>query len=141
MGKPTICLGENKGADQLRSNCEADQRLCFRYSDSTIPLLLKSEISSFLLASVLVQLGLCRTCSETTLLVFPRGGSLIIQRCVVIRLLVGTMKLVRRLVLTKNTPMILKAKLGIKLKFIMSPFISRLLLGQKSVASYWKMGR
>ena len=55
--------------------------------------------------------------------------------------LVGTMKLVRRLVLTKNTPMILKAKLVIKLKVIMSPFISRLLLGQKSVASYWKMGR
>ena len=54
---------------------------------------------------------------------------------------VGTMKLVRRLVLTKNTPMILKAKLDIKLKVIMSPFISRLLLGQKSVASYWKMGR
>ena len=47
MGKPTICLGENKGADQLRSNCEADQRLCFRYSDSTVPLLLKSEISRF----------------------------------------------------------------------------------------------
>ena len=55
--------------------------------------------------------------------------------------IVGTMKLVRRLVLTKNTPMILKAKLDIKLKVIMSPFISRLLLGQKSVASYWKMGR
>ena len=47
MGKPTICLGENKGADQLRSNCEADQRLYFRYSDSTVPLLLKSEISRF----------------------------------------------------------------------------------------------
>ena len=47
MGKPTICIGENKGADQLRSNCEADQRLSFRYSDSTIFLLLKSEISSF----------------------------------------------------------------------------------------------
>ena len=46
MGKPTICIGENKGADQLRGNREADQRLCFRYSDSTIPLLLKSEISS-----------------------------------------------------------------------------------------------
>ena len=75
MGKPTICIGENKGADQLRSNCEADQRLCFRYTDSTIPLLLKSEISSFQLFSVLVQAGLCRTCSETTLLVFPRGGS------------------------------------------------------------------
>ena len=47
MGKKTICIGENKGADQLRSNCEADQRLCFRYLDSTVPLLLKSEISSF----------------------------------------------------------------------------------------------
>ena len=41
--KPTICIYENKDADQLRG----DQRLCFRYSDSTIPLLLKSEISSF----------------------------------------------------------------------------------------------
>ena len=43
MGKPTICIYENKGADQLRGNREADQRLCFRYSDSTIPLLLISE--------------------------------------------------------------------------------------------------
>ena len=75
MGKPTICIGENKDADQLRSNREADQRLCFRYSDCTIPLLLKSEFSSFWLFSVLVQADLCRTCSETTLLVFPRGGS------------------------------------------------------------------
>ena len=38
--KPTICIGENKDADQHRSNREADQRLCFRYSDSTIPVLL-----------------------------------------------------------------------------------------------------
>ena len=45
MGKPTICIGKNKGADQRRSNCEADQRLCFRCMDSTI-LLLKSEIMS-----------------------------------------------------------------------------------------------
>ena len=75
MGKPTICMGENKDADQLRGNRGADQRLCFRYSYSTIPLLLKSEISSFQLFSVLVQAGLCRTCSETTLLVFPRDGS------------------------------------------------------------------
>ena len=43
VGKPTICIGENKDADQLRGNREADQRLCFRYSDSTIPLLLKSK--------------------------------------------------------------------------------------------------
>ena len=67
VGKPTICIGENKDADQLcghreadqrlcfrykdadqlRGNREADQRLCFRYSNSTIPLLHKSEISSF----------------------------------------------------------------------------------------------
>ena len=75
MGKQTICIGENKDADQLRGNREADQRLCFRYSDSTIPPLLNSKISSFQLFSMLVQAGLCRACSETTLLVFPRGGS------------------------------------------------------------------
>ena len=75
MGKPTICIGENKGADQLRGNREADQRLCFRYSDSTIPPLLNSKISSFWLSSVAVQAGLCQTCSETTMLVFPPDGS------------------------------------------------------------------
>ena len=47
MGKPTICICENKGADQLRCNREADQHLCFRYSDSTFPPLLNSKISSF----------------------------------------------------------------------------------------------
>ena len=47
VGKPTICIGENKDADQLRGNREADQHLCFRYTDSTLPPLLKSEISSF----------------------------------------------------------------------------------------------
>ena len=73
MGKPTIC--ENKGADQLRGNREADQRLCFRYSDSTIPPLLNSKISSFQPASVAEQAGLCRTWSKTTLLVFSRDGS------------------------------------------------------------------
>ena len=44
MRKPTFCICENKDADQLRSNREADQRLCFRYTDSAIPLLTKSEI-------------------------------------------------------------------------------------------------
>ena len=43
MGKPTICICENKDADQLRGNREADQRLCFRYMDSTIPLLPKIQ--------------------------------------------------------------------------------------------------
>ena len=44
--KPAFCICENKDADQLRGNREADQRLCFRYTDSTIPLLSKSKISS-----------------------------------------------------------------------------------------------
>ena len=39
MRKPAFCICENKDADQLRGNREADQRLCFRYIDSTIPLL------------------------------------------------------------------------------------------------------
>ena len=44
--KPAFCICENKDADQLRGDREADQRLCFRYTDSTTPLLPKSEISS-----------------------------------------------------------------------------------------------
>ena len=44
--KPDFCICENKDADQLRGNREADQRLCFRYTESTIPLLPKFEISS-----------------------------------------------------------------------------------------------
>ena len=52
MRKPAFCNCENKDADQLRGNREADQRLCFRYTDSTIPLLPKSKISSFYLYSV-----------------------------------------------------------------------------------------
>ena len=75
MGKPTICIGENRGADQLRSNCEADQHLCFRYTDSTIPLLSKSKISSFKSSSVTVQLGLCRAWSET-----KSTGSYVVSR-------------------------------------------------------------
>ena len=34
--KPTICICENKDADQFRGNREADQRLCFRYMDSDL---------------------------------------------------------------------------------------------------------
>ena len=45
--KPAFCICENKDADQLRGNREADQRLCFGYIDSTIPLLSKYEISCF----------------------------------------------------------------------------------------------
>ena len=65
MRKPVFCICENKDADQLRGNREADQRLCFRYTDSTIPLLSKSEISSLQPSSVGLQPGLCLTWSET----------------------------------------------------------------------------
>ena len=44
--KPAFCIYENKDADQLRGNREADQRFCFRCRDSAIPLLSKSAISS-----------------------------------------------------------------------------------------------
>ena len=72
--KPTICICKNKGTDQLRGNPEADQRLCFRYTDSTIPFLLKFKISSFWLCSlVCVGPGL-----KPKLLVFSRAGSIFI---------------------------------------------------------------
>ena len=70
MRKPTFCICKNKDADQLRGSREADQRLCFCYLDSTIPLLSKSEISSLKPSSVAVQPGLCRTRSGTRTFVF-----------------------------------------------------------------------
>ena len=45
--KPGFCIYGNKDTDQLHGNREADQRLRFRYTNSKIPLLPKSEISSF----------------------------------------------------------------------------------------------
>ena len=63
MRKPDFCLCENKDADHLHSNCEADQswdQSLLLYGYSTIPVLLKSETSSFLLSSVTVQPGLCQ---------------------------------------------------------------------------------
>ena len=71
MRKPDFCICENKDADQLRGIREADQRLCFRYTDSTIPLLPKSEISSLWPSSLAVQPGLWWTWSET-----PKTGFL-----------------------------------------------------------------
>ena len=71
MRKPDFCIYENKDADQLRGNREADQRICFRYTDSTIPLLPKSEISSPSPSSVTVQPVLCGTWLE-----IPKTGFL-----------------------------------------------------------------
>ena len=56
-----IC--KNKGADQLRGNCAADQRLCFRYIENTNPLLPESENFKSLAIFFAVQLGLCPTWS------------------------------------------------------------------------------
>ena len=64
-----IC--ENKDADQFRGNREADQHLCFRYIDSTIPLLHIYEISSLYPSFVVIQPSLCRSWSET-----PKTGFL-----------------------------------------------------------------
>ena len=71
MRKPDFCICENKDADQLRGDREADQRLCFRYTDSTIPLLSESGVSSLWSYSVIVQSGLCQAWSET-----PKTGFL-----------------------------------------------------------------
>ena len=71
LRNPAFCICENKDADQLRGNREADQRLCFRYTDTAIPLLPESEISSLLTSSAVAQFGLCRTWSET-----PKTGFL-----------------------------------------------------------------
>ena len=69
--KPDFCICENKDADQLRGNHEADQRLCFRFMDTTIPLLSKFEISSLYPSSGSLHPGLCQTWSET-----PKTGFL-----------------------------------------------------------------
>ena len=55
MRKPTFCICEKKTQISFAVNREADQRLCFRYIDSTIPLLSKSKISSLKPSSVAVQ--------------------------------------------------------------------------------------
>ena len=70
MRKQIICICNNKDADQLCSNCTADQRLRFRHTGSTIPPLLISKFSSFWLYSVTVQPGLCQTWSETQIVDF-----------------------------------------------------------------------
>ena len=67
MRKPAFRICENKGADQNR----AADGLCFRYMDSTIPLLPKSTILSLQTFSVVVQPGLFWTWSET-----PKTGFL-----------------------------------------------------------------
>ena len=51
MRKPAFCTSENKAADELHRNLAADQRLCFHCIDCTIPLLPKSQSSSYLVVN------------------------------------------------------------------------------------------
>ena len=60
MRKPAFCICENKDANQLHGNGEADQHLCFQYIDSAIPLLSINEISSLQPSCVVFQpAGMC----------------------------------------------------------------------------------
>ena len=55
MRKSAFCICKNKGADQVRSNCAADQHLCFRYIDSTIPLLPRNDITTLAFLGTVVK--------------------------------------------------------------------------------------
>ena len=78
--KPDFCLCENKGADQLRGNCEADPQISFAVIAKLISaFVFATRIVQFLYflnpkfpaSSHLVQLGLFQTWSET-----PKTGFL-----------------------------------------------------------------
>ena len=76
MRKPAFCFCKNKDADQLCSNCTADQHLYFRYTDSTIPLLHIFKISSILLSCVILYRLVCVGSGQNPkLLVFSSSGS------------------------------------------------------------------
>ena len=89
MRKQDFCICENQDANQLRGNREADQRLCICYSDSTIPLLPKSEVSSLSPSSVAVQPGLCRTWSETPKTGFLTTRLILFVNCLLYLILLG----------------------------------------------------
>ena len=62
MRKPAFCICKNNpDMLQLCGNDAADQRLCFPYISSTIPILSPSVISSLYLSSVVEQTGLFQT--------------------------------------------------------------------------------
>ena len=55
--KQTICICENKDADQLCSNCTADQCHCFCYIDGTNPKFQSSSLLLWLYRPICVGLG------------------------------------------------------------------------------------
>ena len=77
IGKPTICIGEKKGADQLRSNCEADQRLLTFFCDCTgwfVSDLVGTQIVGFLMYRLIWHAPRIWTCFRV-----DSGTNLIIQ--------------------------------------------------------------
>ena len=70
-----MCICENKGADQLRGHCEADQRLCFHYRDSTIPILLNPKFQASSLLLKLFRPFFVGPGRKSKLLVFSCTGS------------------------------------------------------------------
>ena len=60
-----FAYAKNKRSDQMRGNCTADQRLCFRQIYFTIPLLQTYKISSLQQYSLAVKPVLCWTWLET----------------------------------------------------------------------------
>ena len=118
MRKPTICLCENKDADQLRGNREADQRLCFRYTDSTFPFFLnpKFQASSNLLclySPVCVGPG-----QKPKLLVFSRTGSNAFSIVFLVHMIYGYFCLVFRLKMLWTSSLRRKTKVSRVLLFM-----------------------
>ena len=71
MRKPAFAYAKTKTQISFAVTAKLISAFVFRYIDSTIPLLSKSEILSVLLFSEAVQPGLCQTWSET-----PKTGFL-----------------------------------------------------------------
>ena len=84
-----ICLCENEGADQLCSDCTADQRLCFRYIVQSFPFsntkFQASSLSPRLYSPVCVRPG--ATWSEISKPGFLTSRPSIILFCVLLRCL------------------------------------------------------
>ena len=55
--KPAFCICENKDADQLRGNREADQRLCLKTKTQISFAVTAKLISAFVFAALIVLLS------------------------------------------------------------------------------------
>ena len=72
MRKPVYAICVQQRRRSVCASAQSDQRLCFRFLDSIIPLLSISEIPSLYLASVAEQAGLSLSWSQT-----PKTGFLL----------------------------------------------------------------